>query len=163
MFISVEDPALRVLIRILLVPVIAGISYEIIRLAGNNGNNILVKVISAPGMWLQTLTTKEPTEDMVEVAIKSVEAVFDWKSFQERESRRTTKVQEEVSEVRQELEYAATKEEKSEKKTIKARIKNEQSINYRLRRRSQCSNQKVLSGERGVHRALYCQPHQGKV
>ena len=81
MFISVEDPALRVLIRILLVPVIAGISYEIIRLAGNNGNNILVKVISAPGMWLQTLTTKEPTEDMVEVAIKSVEAVFDWKEY----------------------------------------------------------------------------------
>ena len=81
MFISVEDPALRVLIRILLVPVIAGISYEIIRLAGNNGNNIFVKVISAPGMWLQTLTTKEPTEDMVEVAIKSVEAVFDWKEY----------------------------------------------------------------------------------
>ena len=81
MFISVEDPALRVLIRILLVPVIAGISYEIIRLAGNNGNNILVKIISTPGMMLQTLTTKEPTEDMVEVAIKSVEAVFDWREY----------------------------------------------------------------------------------
>lgn len=81
MFISVEQPALRVLIRILLVPVIAGISYEIIRLAGNNSNNILVKIISAPGMWLQTLTTKEPTEDMVEVAIKSVEAVFDWREY----------------------------------------------------------------------------------
>ena len=81
MFISVEHPALRVLIRILLVPVIAGISYEIIRLAGNNSNNIWVKIISAPGMWLQTLTTKEPTEDMVEVAIKSVEAVFDWKEY----------------------------------------------------------------------------------
>lgn len=81
MFISVENPALRVLIRILLVPVIAGISYEIIRLAGNNGNNILVKIISAPGMMLQTLTTKEPTEDMIEVAIKSVEAVFDWREY----------------------------------------------------------------------------------
>ena len=81
MFISVENPALRVVIRILLVPIIAGISYEIIRLAGNNGNNILVKIISAPGMWLQTLTTKEPTEDMVEVAIKSVEAVFDWREY----------------------------------------------------------------------------------
>ena len=81
MFISVEDPIMRVVVRILLVPVIAGISYEIIRLAGNNSNNILVRIISAPGMWLQTLTTKEPTEDMVEVAIKSVEAVFDWKEY----------------------------------------------------------------------------------
>ena len=81
MFISVENPVLRVVIRILLVPVIAGVSYEIIRLAGNNSNNFLVKIISAPGMWLQTLTTKEPTEDMVEVAIKSVEAVFDWKEY----------------------------------------------------------------------------------
>ena len=81
MFISVESPALRLGLRILLVPVIAGISYEIIRLAGNNSNNILVRIISAPGMWLQTLTTKEPTEDMVEVAIKSVEAVFDWREY----------------------------------------------------------------------------------
>ena len=81
MFIEVENPFMRVVVRILLVPVIAGISYEIIRLAGNNSNNILVRIISAPGMWLQTLTTKEPTEDMVEVAIKSVEAVFDWKEY----------------------------------------------------------------------------------
>jgi len=81
MFISVENPTMRVVIRILLVPVIAGVSYEIIRLAGNNSSNIWVKIISAPGMWLQTLTTKEPTEDMVEVAIKSVEAVFDWKEY----------------------------------------------------------------------------------
>ena len=81
MFISVENPAMRLGLRILLVPVIAGISYEIIRLAGNNSNNILVRIISAPGMWLQTLTTKEPTQDMVEVAIKSVEAVFDWREY----------------------------------------------------------------------------------
>lgn len=81
MLIKVEDPMMRVVVRILLVPVIAGISYEVIRLAGNNSNNILVKIISAPGMWLQTLTTKEPTEDMVEVAIKSVEAVFDWREY----------------------------------------------------------------------------------
>lgn len=81
MLIKVEDPMMRVLVRIILVPVIAGISYEVIRLAGNNSNNVLVKIISAPGMWLQTLTTKEPTEDMVEVAIKSVEAVFDWREY----------------------------------------------------------------------------------
>ncbi|MBR5598318.1 MAG: DUF1385 domain-containing protein [Lachnospiraceae bacterium] len=81
MFIKVDNPIMRVVVRMLLVPVIAGISYEIIRLAGNNSNNIFVKIISAPGMWLQTLTTKEPTTDMVEVAIKSVEAVFDWKEY----------------------------------------------------------------------------------
>lgn len=79
-FIRVENPALRVVVRIALIPVIAGISYEIIRLAGKS-NNIFVRIISAPGMWLQRLTTKEPNEGMVEVAIASVEAVFDWKAY----------------------------------------------------------------------------------
>ncbi len=79
-FIRVENPVYKVLIRIALIPVIAGISYEIIRLAGKS-DNILVKIISAPGMWLQRLTTKEPDEDMVEVAIAAVEAVFDWKAY----------------------------------------------------------------------------------
>ena len=79
-FIRVDNPVYRVLIRIALIPVIAGISYEIIRLAGKS-NNILVRIISAPGMWLQGLTTKEPDESMVEVAIAAVEAVFDWKAY----------------------------------------------------------------------------------
>lgn len=79
-FIRVESPAWRLLLRLLLIPVIAGISYELIRLAGRS-NHILVKIISAPGLWLQRLTTKEPDEQMVEVAIKAVEAVFDWKQF----------------------------------------------------------------------------------
>lgn len=79
-FIRVDNPFYKVLIRIALIPVIAGISYEIIRLAGKS-DNILVKIISAPGMWLQRLTTKEPDEDMVEVAIAAVEAVFDWKAY----------------------------------------------------------------------------------
>lgn len=79
-FIRVENPVYRVLIRIALIPVIAGISYEIIRLAGKS-NNILVRMISAPGMWLQRLTTREPDESMVEVAIAAVEAVFDWKAY----------------------------------------------------------------------------------
>lgn len=79
-FIRVQNPVYRVIIRILLIPVIAGISYEIIRLAGSS-NNILVRILSAPGMWLQKLTTKEPDEEMVEVAIASVEAVFDWKAY----------------------------------------------------------------------------------
>ena len=78
--IRVENPIGRVALRILLIPVIAGISYEIIRLAGRS-NNVFVRILSAPGMWLQKLTTKEPDEDMIEVAIKAVEAVFDWKAF----------------------------------------------------------------------------------
>ena len=79
-FIRVHNPVYRVLVRIALIPVIAGISYEIIRLAGRS-NNILVRIISAPGMWMQRLTTKEPDESMVEVAIAAVEAVFDWKAY----------------------------------------------------------------------------------
>lgn len=79
-FISVENPVQRVLIRILLMPVVAGISYEIIRLAGRS-NFFLVRLISAPGMMVQKLTTKEPDREMAEVAIAAVEAVFDWKKF----------------------------------------------------------------------------------
>ena len=79
-FIRVDSYALRVLLRILLIPVIAGISYEIISLAGRT-EFFLVRLISAPGLWLQRLTTKEPDDDMIEVAIRSVEAVFDWKEF----------------------------------------------------------------------------------
>lgn len=79
-FIRVNSPLLRLGLRILLIPVIAGISYEIIRLAGRT-DNIFVRIISAPGMFLQRLTTKEPDESMAEVAIKSVEAVFDWKAY----------------------------------------------------------------------------------
>ncbi|MBP3603364.1 MAG: DUF1385 domain-containing protein [Lachnospiraceae bacterium] len=79
-FIRVDNPAYRILFRVALIPVIAGISYEIIRLAGRS-NNFLVLLISAPGLLLQKLTTKEPDESMVEVAIASVEAIFDWKAF----------------------------------------------------------------------------------
>jgi uncharacterized protein YqhQ len=79
-FIRVDNLALKLIIRLLLIPVIAGISYEIIRLAGKS-NNFFVNLISKPGMWLQRLTTKEPDEDMVKVAIASVEAVFDWKAY----------------------------------------------------------------------------------
>lgn len=79
-FIRVESPVLRIVLRIALVPVIAGISYEIIRLAGKNDNPV-VNIISAPGMWLQKLTTREPEDDMIEVAIASVEAVFDWRAY----------------------------------------------------------------------------------
>lgn len=79
-FIRVENPIYRVGLRLLLIPVIAGISYEIIRLAGRS-NNVIVRILSLPGMLIQRLTTKEPTREMVEVAIASVEAVFDWRAF----------------------------------------------------------------------------------
>ena len=79
-FIRVENPLYKILLRIALIPVIAGISYEIIRLAGRS-DNFLVKIISAPGMLLQGLTTREPDESMAEVAIAAVEAVFDWKAY----------------------------------------------------------------------------------
>lgn len=79
-FIRVDNMVLKLVLRIALVPVIAGISYEIIRLAGRS-DNIVVRIISAPGLWMQKLTTKEPDEDMIKVAITSVEAVFDWKAY----------------------------------------------------------------------------------
>lgn len=80
LFIRVDSTAQKVFFRILLMPVVAGISYELIRLAGRT-DNMLVKLLSAPGMLIQRLTTKEPDEGMVEVAIASIEAVFDWKGF----------------------------------------------------------------------------------
>lgn len=79
-FIRVDNAVLRLVLRLLLIPVIAGISYELIRLAGRFDNSI-TRLFSKPGLALQKLTTKEPTPDMVEVAIKAVEAVYDWKAF----------------------------------------------------------------------------------
>lgn len=79
-FIQVDNMAEKVILRILLMPVVAGISYEIIRLAGRT-DNVFIKILSAPGMWIQRMTTREPDESMAEVAIASVEAVFDWKKY----------------------------------------------------------------------------------
>lgn len=90
MVIRVDDNVLRVVYRILLVPVIAGVSYEFIRLAGSS-NFFLIKLLSAPGLWLQKLTTREPDDDIIEVAICSVEAVFDWKAYLGKDSREVKK------------------------------------------------------------------------
>lgn len=78
--IPVQNPVLKIGVRLLLIPVIAGVSYEVLRFAGKH-DGIIVKIVSAPGMALQKLTTKEPDADMAEVAIKAVEAVFDWEDF----------------------------------------------------------------------------------
>ena len=80
-FIRVDNMWLKILYRILLVPVIAGVSYEFIRVAGKS-ENAIINALSKPGMMIQKLTTKEPDDSMIEVAIASVEAVFDWREFQ---------------------------------------------------------------------------------
>ncbi len=76
----VETLWLRFVVRILFVPVIAGISYEFIRLAGSSESKI-IGFLSKPGLWLQGLTTREPDDDMIRVAVASVEAVFDWQAY----------------------------------------------------------------------------------
>lgn len=80
MFIRVDHVILRLVFRLLLIPVIAGVSYEFIKLAGRTENKF-INLFSQPGLWLQGLTTKEPDRDMIEVAIRAVEEVFDWKTF----------------------------------------------------------------------------------
>ena len=79
-FISVDNMGLKLLFRVLLIPVIAGISYEILSFAGKHSNGF-VRALAAPGLWMQKLTTREPDADMAEVAIAAVEAVFDWKKY----------------------------------------------------------------------------------
>lgn len=82
MFIRFDAAWMQLLCRLLLVPLIAGVSYEFIRLAGRS-ENAVVQIFSKPGLWLQNLTTSEPDDAMIEVGMASVEAVFDWKTFQE--------------------------------------------------------------------------------
>ena len=80
MVIRVDTVWLRILSRILLIPVIAGVSYEFLRLAGRS-DSAVVNWLSKPGMWMQNLTTAEPDDSMIEVAIAAVNAVFDWKAY----------------------------------------------------------------------------------
>lgn len=82
MFIRVDSKPLQLLLRLVLIPVIAGVSYEFIRLAGRYDNPV-VNMLSIPGLLMQRMTTKEPDDEMIEVGIASVEAVFDWKKWQE--------------------------------------------------------------------------------
>ncbi|MDK2966023.1 MULTISPECIES: DUF1385 domain-containing protein [Lacrimispora] len=83
MVIQVKTLPLRILSRIVLIPVIAGVSYEFLRIAGRSESK-LVDILSRPGMWMQGLTTSEPDDSMIEVGIASVEAVFDWREFLEK-------------------------------------------------------------------------------
>ena len=80
MVIRVDGILLKIISRIVLIPVIAGVSYEFLRLAGRSDNPI-VNFLSKPGLWMQNMTTKEPDDSMIEVGIASVEAGFDWKTY----------------------------------------------------------------------------------
>lgn len=82
MFIDAHSAWLRMLIRLILIPIIAGLSYEFIMFAGKS-DSWIANVLSAPGKWVQRLTTREPDLDMIEVAIASVEGVIDWREYQE--------------------------------------------------------------------------------
>ena len=82
-FITAQSQVMRIVIRLALLPLIAGVSYEIIKLAGNSDNPV-VNLLSKPGMWVQNMTTKEPDDSMIEVAICAVEKVFDWREWQEK-------------------------------------------------------------------------------
>lgn len=80
LFIRVDNRILQLLLRLVLIPVIAGVSYEFIRLAGRS-DHMFVNLFSKPGLLLQRITTREPDDSMIEVGIASVEAVFDWKAY----------------------------------------------------------------------------------
>ena len=80
LFIRVDNRILQLLLRLVLIPVIAGVSYEFIRLAGRS-DHMLVNLFSKPGLLLQRITTREPDDSMIEGGIASVEAVFDWKAY----------------------------------------------------------------------------------
>ena len=81
LLIRVESPLMRVVVRIVLLPVIAGVSYEVLKLARNSDNPV-VNLLSKPGMAIQKMTTSEPDDGMIEVAIQAVEAVFDWRAYE---------------------------------------------------------------------------------
>lgn len=119
-FIRVDSQILRVVLRLLLVPVIAGVAYEFIKLAGSS-NSKVIAVLSRPGFWLQGLTTREPDDSMLEVAICSVEAVFDWRTFlkEEKEKPKAEKPKKEVESKKEQPKKAEKlqKEELKEERT----------------------------------------------
>ncbi len=119
-FIQIDNLWLQMLYRVLLIPVVAGVSFELIQFVGNSDNK-LVLWISKPGLWLQRLTTREPDDGMIEVAIASVEAVFDWRAYQAelqkemaRRSRRKKKAEKRKKELAKEKEEAAFADEDTE-------------------------------------------------
>jgi len=113
MFVRFDSTILMVVGRLVLIPLIAGLSYEFLRLAGRSDNKV-INILSKPGLCLQKLTTREPDDSMIECAIASVEAVFDWKEFQE-------KVKAEEEEARQNKESQKAKRRKERAEEIRLR------------------------------------------
>lgn len=74
-FIPFTNPFIRTLTKVLCIPLVVGLGYELIKVCGRH-DNIITRIISAPGMWMQHLTTKEPDPDMAEVAIKAMQYVI---------------------------------------------------------------------------------------
>ncbi|HGE72677.1 TPA: DUF1385 domain-containing protein [Candidatus Poribacteria bacterium] len=77
-----ESVLVRIGSRLVLIPLIAGISYELIKFTSKRQDNIVTKIIIAPGLWLQRLTTKEPTVDQIQVAIRSLKEVLQMENLQ---------------------------------------------------------------------------------
>ena len=130
MFIRFDSTILMVVARLLLVPLIAGISYEFIKLAGRSDSKVIT-ILSKPGLALQKLTTREPEDEMIECAIASVEAVFDWRAYQadlkaeeeaalkERQERREKRRLEREEEIKQRMEAKGRKVEDLSEEQIK--------------------------------------------
>lgn len=153
MFIRVENVLLRLAFRVLLVPVIAAVAYEFLRIAGSSSNPV-VRFLSIPGLWFQSLTTKEPDDGMIEVAIKSVEAVFDrekWISQTEEKPSSKKPVEEKEEKAKGEI---PTMEEED---TVKKTTKNKKEKN---RRKQEIS--KKASGESQKGKLLAEQKKAGK-
>lgn len=150
LFIHTELLWLRYVLRILLVPMIAGISYEFIQLAGKSESGIM-NVLSKPGLWLQKLTTREPDSKMIEVAICSLEAVFDWKEFLDGEvsSRKKNKKANQKKETKQQNESEKKKETKQKEENTTT-DKSVQSIviqDYQIKEKKEKSSVKTVSKE----------------
>lgn len=144
-FIRVEVPWLRILLRVLLVPVIAGVAYEFIRLAGSSESKI-IGILSKPGLWLQGLTTREPDDGMIEVAIGSVEAVFDWKAFLAQDGQQLEEAPAFGEPV---MEEAAAEEPilKTEEKETKAQVQNSKGKKGKKSRQKHRETEKADKGE----------------
>ena len=157
MFIRFDNLWIRMLYRILLIPVVAGVSFELIQFVGNTDNK-LVLLISKPGLWLQKLTTREPDDGMIEVAIASVEAVFDWRAYQtelhkekERRARRKKKAEkrkQETAEKKEETAFVNENDETSDETGIVAAKPEEADETVWSRSGAVTKKQKKAGGEK---------------
>ena len=157
MFIRFDNLWIRMLYRILLIPVVAGVSFELIQFVGNTDNK-LVLLIGKPGLWLQKLTTREPDDGMIEVAIASVEAVFDWRAYQtelhkekERRARRKKKAEkrkQETAEKKEETAFVNENDETSDETGIVAAKTEEADETVWSRSGAVTKKQKKADGEK---------------